>query len=262
MSEERNNHKTVEQLTGGDHITDGLGGVHKVAHVLPYRQRYAVRRALVDALRKLADDIEQQELPVPTYRAEFAILPGSRANVDRWAAHLGAEVRIHPEGFPTVKRRSEVLEVSVIGDAPAESDAVALDVAAGAATAEAVQAEVNAAAPAAPDVMEPGPVPDLSHEGVDRILAALTEAGLRVYYNETDGDTFLDVWLTDFDATDATILSWRGNGEGWQLRRWEKFGGDTNAQTPDRKWPVAAGSPAEVARDVASVLSATEQAGA
>lgn len=96
---------------------------------------------------------------------------------------------------------------------------------------------------------------DLSHAGVDNIIAALANAGLAVHYNETDGDTFLDVWLTDFDATDATILSWRGNGEGWQLRRWEKFGGDTNAQTPDRKWPVAAGSPAEVARDVASVLA-------
>lgn len=98
--------------------------------------------------------------------------------------------------------------------------------------------------------------PDLTHAGVDAILAVLADAGVPVHYSETDGDTFLDVWLTDVeDATTATILSWRDNGEGWLLRTWESFGGDTNAQRPDRKWPITAGSPAEVSRDVATILA-------
>ncbi|MEU5549233.1 hypothetical protein ABZ738_05640 [Micromonospora sp. NPDC047793] len=101
---------------------------------------------------------------------------------------------------------------------------------------------------------------DLSHKGVDRILAALAAEGIEVHYSETDGDTAIDVWLTDVELADgmpATVLSWRDT-EGWLLRHWDEFGGDTNTQAPDRKWPIAAGSPAEVARDVAACLTADE----
>jgi hypothetical protein len=94
---------------------------------------------------------------------------------------------------------------------------------------------------------------DLSHAGVDAILAAIADAGLEVHYNETDGDTALDIWLTALDATTAVILSWRDT-EGWTLRQWETFGGDTSV-APDRTWPIGAGSVAEVARDVAAILA-------
>ncbi|MEV1331166.1 hypothetical protein AB0J20_16490 [Micromonospora costi] len=99
---------------------------------------------------------------------------------------------------------------------------------------------------------------DLSHQGVDNILAALANAGLEVHYNETDGETFVDVWLTDIEANaNAVVLSWRGNpGEGWSLREW--VDGDTAGQ-PDRKWPITSGSLAEVARDVATILAEDER---
>ncbi|MFE9192022.1 hypothetical protein ACFYL6_20695 [Micromonospora sp. NPDC007208] len=101
---------------------------------------------------------------------------------------------------------------------------------------------------------------DLSYAGVDRILAALAAAGIEVHYNETDGDTTIDVWLTDVEATTgpAVILSWRGTtGEGWTLREWADS--DTTGQ-PARKWPIADGSLADVARDVAAILSNDESA--
>lgn len=106
--------------------------------------------------------------------------------------------------------------------------------------------------------MQDQTVLDLSHKGVEDILAALNTAGVEVRYNETDGDTSIDVWLTDVEATTgpAVILSWRGDtGEGWTLREWAD--GDTTGQ-PARRLPITDGSLANVARDVAVILSDDE----
>lgn len=94
---------------------------------------------------------------------------------------------------------------------------------------------------------------DLSDEGVESILAALTNAGIEVHYNETDGDCYIDIWLTDFDAAPIDILSWR-DSRGWWLAEWDS--NDTNG-SPDREWTVFGATPADVARDVAAILGAT-----
>jgi hypothetical protein len=264
----------------------------------------ARRARLVAALHELADDIERLELPVPEYRAELTVMPGPRADVDRWASLLGVEVHSHPDGWQVACRDGSPLSVRVIGDRLPEPDADAVQADADALVdgittlldnaadskldtdAEHVhvggtigglgenevecacglvfggfdsQASAMAFMERHIDNPEPTAV-DLSHKGVDRILAGLAEAGLEVHYNETDGDTAIDIWLTELDPADnaATILSWRDT-EGWLLRQWEQFYGDTNTQTPDRKWPITAGGLVEVARDVSAILA--EQAG-
>jgi hypothetical protein len=54
----------------------------------------AQRAALAEALHSLADDIIEQRLPLPVHNVYFSAgVLGSRADLDRWAAYLGAEVR-------------------------------------------------------------------------------------------------------------------------------------------------------------------------
>lgn len=52
------------------------------------------REALAQALHRLADDIIDQGLPVPTYRLEVRGCLNSRADVERWAKHLDGDLRM------------------------------------------------------------------------------------------------------------------------------------------------------------------------
>lgn len=196
------------------------------------------RAAVVAALRELADDIEDLALPVPRYGLNVSAAVWTYAEAEAWAEYLGVEVRAGgpQKDIPVADREGDALAVHVQSQEPM---------------------------PAAEPVSA-----DLSHAGVDRILAALAAEGIEVHYSETDGDTAIDIWLTDVELADgmpATALSWR-DAEGWLLRHWAAFGGDTNTQAPDEKWPISAGGPAEVARDVAAILdesaTADAQAGA
>ena len=61
----------------------------------------ARRQAVADALHKLADDIVQKRLPLPSYTVFFSAgVLESRADLDRWAAYIGGEVRGGKPGDP------------------------------------------------------------------------------------------------------------------------------------------------------------------
>ena len=85
-------------------------------------------------------------------------------------------------------------------------------------------------------------VPDLSPEGIRRIVAALAVRGVQVHWDdETDYETYVDLHLRPPDHDTPLTLSWRGS-TGWVL---------TEHATPRRDWRIGEGDLDEVAAAVA-----------
>ena len=92
--------------------------------------------------------------------------------------------------------------------------------------------------------MTPPPVPDLSPEGIRRVVAALHAEGVRVFWHdETDHETFVDLHLRPVDSDPLLTLSWRGAG-GWVL---------TEHTKPSRTWRIDAADLGDLADKVASI---------
>jgi len=92
--------------------------------------------------------------------------------------------------------------------------------------------------------MIPPPVPDLSPEGIRRIVTALHYEGVRVFWSdETDHETYVDLHLRPVWAEPLLTLSWRGS-TGWQL---------TEHTDPRRDWRIDATDLGDVAAEVASI---------
>jgi hypothetical protein len=61
----------------------------------PADERPATPKSLLAAaLRRLADDIEQHNLPIPTFALHLSGCVESRSDVERWADHLGVKVEM------------------------------------------------------------------------------------------------------------------------------------------------------------------------
>lgn len=85
-------------------------------------------------------------------------------------------------------------------------------------------------------------VPDLSPEGIQRIVAALAVRGVQVHWDdETDYETYVDLHLREVDAEAPLTLSWR-ESTGWVL---------TEHTTPCRDWRIDATDLGDVAAEVA-----------
>lgn len=85
-------------------------------------------------------------------------------------------------------------------------------------------------------------VPDLSPEGIQRIVAALAARGMQVHWDdETDYETYVDLHLREVDAEVPLTLSWR-ESTGWVL---------TEHAEPRRDWKIDATDLDEVADQVA-----------
>lgn len=93
--------------------------------------------------------------------------------------------------------------------------------------------------------MTPPPVPDLSPEGIRRVVAALAAEGVRVFWSdETDHATFVDLHLRPVDSEPLLTLSWRGV-TGWVL---------TLHADPRCTWKVGEGDLAQLADQVAGIV--------
>lgn len=87
-----------------------------------------------------------------------------------------------------------------------------------------------------------GTVPDLSCEGIRRIVAALAAQGVTVHWaDETDYETYVDLHLRPPDHDTPLTLSWR-ESTGWVL---------TEHTKPSRTWRIGATDLDEVAAEVA-----------
>lgn len=85
----------------------------------------AVKAALVAALRRLADEIEHHELPVPAFKLHVGGCVESRADVQRWADHMGVAIRMGgtDRNIPVASRGIRVtdrLDLEVSFQGPAE----------------------------------------------------------------------------------------------------------------------------------------------
>jgi len=85
-------------------------------------------------------------------------------------------------------------------------------------------------------------VPDLSRDGIQRIVAALAAKGVTVHWaDETDYETYVDLHLRPIDHDTPLTLSWR-ESTGWVL---------TEHTTPVSTWKIDATDLGEVAAEVA-----------
>src|SRR5690606_20199080 len=81
-------------------------------------------------------------------------------------------------------------------------------------------------------------VPDLSCEGIQRIVAALAVRGVQVHWDdETDYETYLDLHLRPVHAEVPLTLSWR-ESTGWVV---------TEHADPRRDWRIGEADLGEVA---------------
>lgn len=71
----------------------------------------ARRTALVKALHRLADDIAEHRLPIPTFTVTFGGVLDSRADLAVWAKHLGSEIQMGGNGdIPVIRTDIAVVE--------------------------------------------------------------------------------------------------------------------------------------------------------
>ncbi|MGW5556905.1 hypothetical protein ACWER9_06735 [Micromonospora sp. NPDC003944] len=106
------------------------------------------RLALVSALHQLADEILSSRLPVPTYSLSVHGGVHTRADLERWAAHLGVDVRMGGTDadipvVDTTRKVGQSLTLGVYFQSPAEPKPVVkpLEVDAAIAAAKALEPE-------------------------------------------------------------------------------------------------------------------------
>ncbi|QLQ37952.1 hypothetical protein [Micromonospora robiginosa] len=191
--QETTNRRPIETLTAGEHVSDSQGvheivhvlgmqdgGAREITLTLrplgpgkPWLMRHPEgtpvwaatsaevreyedqgrRRALAELLHKLADDIVEHQLPLPSYH--FTVSPGhfsTQADVERWATYLGAEVgtsRAAPDIAVTSASRPITDRLSLDIRVQGNADPV-VEPAVGAELAAKVQAEADAL-PAEPE---------------------------------------------------------------------------------------------------------------
>jgi hypothetical protein len=104
---------TALTLSGLDlvQVAGAITGAGLTAPAPAVDERPATPKSLLAAaLRRLADDIEQHNLPTPTFAIRLGGCVDTRADVQRWADHFGVEIKMGgtERNIPVAERSMKV----------------------------------------------------------------------------------------------------------------------------------------------------------